>query len=532
MRHLVITTLIAFWLVMALAPAWCDELIPPPPLPLINSPQNRVSDPVDRSRTPRPVATPEPIHRPLRSEPDDQDAEIKRLPPLDEEPLPPLEQELWLHGGSYLYQPEGDRLNWPSKEEAHYDLLRLPEDWQKPEPVTAFSEFLGADPVEPFPQFRWPGGYVWEPRFVGYGSYELFGFALEENNRRQDVIGHQLIYELDLRLTGTERFHVQFRPLGRENTGGSYYRFNDPQDYVSNATGEPQRYWFEGEVHSLLGGLVDPFAVLDYHIVAGRFPFVLHNSLLMNDEILGVVVNKNTIYTGNLSNLNIQVFYGFNDVDTFTDGDAQAYGAHATIDYRHAFLEATYAYANHDLDNSRNSHFAALSGTKLIGPTTLAGRALFKIGDRGGTGSGELFVLEANRTRYFEHGPAGLEYGVFYANAFLATQGWSNLGGANFNRLRTAFEVNPLVQISAGRPAGDTWGIATGVQLFRLHEDESWIPEFAFEAPNDIPVWGVGLRYLRKTGRRSFFEALGSFNFSDDPRFDREGVFLSETIVF
>lgn len=32
------------------------------------------------------------------------------------EPLPPLEEELWLHGGSYLYAPEGDRLNWPSPE--------------------------------------------------------------------------------------------------------------------------------------------------------------------------------------------------------------------------------------------------------------------------------------------------------------------------------------------------------------------------------------------------------------------------------
>ncbi|MEQ8786677.1 MAG: hypothetical protein RIC55_10280 [Pirellulaceae bacterium] len=464
------------------------------------------------------------------------------FPPLPPDPyadkhdvLPPLEEELWRHGGSYLYHPEGDRLGWPEHDDhAHYHLLRLPEDWQKPQPVQAFSEFLGPDPIQPDPLFHWlgPGGYVWEPRFVGYGSYQLFGFGIEAAGQEQAALGSQLICDLDLRLTGTERFHVQFRPLGRGNTGGSYYQFTDPAGYVNNATGEPQRYWFEGELASMLGGYVDPFAVRDYTITAGKFPFVLQNALLMNDEILGVAINKNTIYAGNLSNINLQTFFGFNDVDTFNDADGQAYGVNAFIDYRRTFYELTYAYALHDRDDRRNAHFAAAGVTKLFGPLMLAGRAMFKIGDASGMGSGELLVLESNYTRIFHHKPLGVEYGVFYTNAFLATNGWSGLGGSNFNRLQAAFEVNPLVRIAAGLPTADTWGIAGGVQLFRLNEDESIIPEFAFEAPQDIPVWGLGLRYLRKTGKRSFFEAFGLANFSDDPRYVRKGLFLSETIVF
>lgn len=131
-------------------------------------------------------------------------------------PLPPLQQELWNHGGSYLYHPEGDRLNWPAEtESAHVEVLRLPETWQEPRPLTAFSEFLGTGPPAGT-QLKWFGdqGYMWDVRFVGSGGYELFGFALEENSQRQDAIGHQLRLDLDLRLTGTERFHVQFRPLG------------------------------------------------------------------------------------------------------------------------------------------------------------------------------------------------------------------------------------------------------------------------------------------------------------------------------
>ncbi len=122
--------------------------------------------------------------------------------------------------------------------------------------------------------------------------------------------------------------------------------------------------------------------------------------------------------------------------------------------------------------------------------------------------------------------------GVFFGNAFLATSGWNSIAGGNFNRLRTSFEIDPLVRIAAGRDVGNTWGAALGVQLFRHHEDESWIPEVAFEAPDNTPVFGLGLRYLRKTGVRSYLELLLSFNLSNDPRFDREGVFLSETIAF
>ncbi len=450
----------------------------------------------------------------------------------DEADLPELQTELWSHGGSYLYSPEGDRLHWPMGEETHYELLRLPETWVAPEPLTGATEFLGTGPVNVDPARRWPSpsGYHWDPRFVGYGSYGVSAFALEQNQQRQDAIGHQLIVDLDLALTATERFHMQFRPLGRRNTGGSFYQFNDPAGYENNATGEPDRYWFEAELHSLVGPVHDPFASLDYHMVFGKFPFALHNSLLMNDDIIGAVVNKNTIYLGTLSNLNVQAFVGFNDVDTYQLVESQVYGLHLSIDHRRDFYEATYAYVAADQD--RGAHYLGFSRTSFYGALTLAGRLLLKQGDQGGTGSAQLIVLESNYDRYFEYSPCGFEHGVFYCNAFYASEGWNSIAGGNFNRLRTAFEVNPLVRLAAGPARQDTAGIACGVQLFRRHEDESWIPEFAFEVPGGEPVYGCGLRYLRKTGPRSFLEALGTFNFSNDPQFDREGVFTGHTWIF
>ncbi len=463
--------------------------------------------------------------------------------PVDE-PLPPLAEELRLHGGSYLYEPEGgDRRLAPSHHSEdgshdHSQHLRLSEGYRKPRPLTAFQKFLGSDAVHPRYGMQWFGeeGFQWEPRFVGYGSYEMFAIVLEEGGRRQDGIGHQLLIDLDLQLTGTERIHMQFRPLGKKNSGGSFLRLNDPMGYNDNSTLIPDRWWAEGEFYSIFSGLFDdPFPARDYHFVAGKFPFSLHNSLLINDDITGIAINKNTILWDPLSNLNLQAFYGFDDVDAFAGVASDVAGINATADYRHVFIEATYAHLQHSRDSGRNADYVAGSVTNFFGPLSLAGRALAKFGDESGRGDGQLYVLESNYTRTFEDRFAcalGLESGVFYANIFKATSGWNSISGGNFDRLRSTFAVDPLVSIARARNPDDTVGGALGMQLFRHHEDESIVPEIAYEEPNGTPVWGLGLRYLRKIGRRTYLDANGVWTRSSDRSLEREGVFLSTFIVF
>lgn len=453
--------------------------------------------------------------------------------PTDDIELPPLEEELWNHGGSYLYCPEGDHLGWPTEaDHDHYEYLRLPENFVAPLPLTYFAQFLGNDPIKVW-DLTWFRGYNnWEPRFVGYGSYEIVGLAYRQGTNRQDGIGHQLIADFDLQLTGTERFHLQFRPIGKGNTGGSYYRFNDPAGYIDNSTGEPTRYWFEGELASMFGGYFSPFAVRDIFVTAGRFPFALHNGLLMNDEMLGVVVNKNTILLGNISNINVQGIYAATDVNNTADPDSGLFGVNVSADYNRVFHEFSALSLNAPDAPGRNQQFLAYSRTKFYGPVTLTGRAMFKFGDEAGIGAGQLFVLESNLTRYFDHEVLGIDHCVYYCNAFYARDGWNPAGSGNYNRLRTAFEVDPLVQIASGRQVGPNAGVALGVQYFRHHEDESIIPEIAFEAPTGDPVWGLGLRYLRKTSERSFFEALGVINFSETEIYRRDGISISETIIF
>ena len=128
-------------------------------------------------------------------------------------------------------------------------------------------------------------------------------------------------------LTGTERFHVQYRPIGKKATGGSAYLLSNPQGYIDNSTGIPDRYWFEGELSSIFSSWCrNQFAPLDWNLAVGVLPFELHNRLLMNDDVAGVMLSKNTIYLGSASNLNWQTFYFFDNVDAFTDGSSHVVG--------------------------------------------------------------------------------------------------------------------------------------------------------------------------------------------------------------
>ena len=450
--------------------------------------------------------------------------------------LLPLDEELWKHGGSHMYVPGGHlgEIQIGDKNKKLPSLL--PVDWQAPRPLTYFADFLGADQVEPEPHFYWSGkeGYQSDLRFVGYGSYQVQGFVLSEGSQEQNALGHQLLLELDLRITGTERVHVQFRPLGDGNSGGSFYQFNQSDTYVNNGTGEPQRYWIEGEIHSLFGPYLDPFAPNDIHLTAGKFPLALHNNLLLNDEIIGVAVTKNNLYVGANSNANLLFFLGINDIEAYTDSEARMYGAHIAMDKSHGFTEATYTFLEHTSNSHRSSHYLALSHTTPWGLSNLAFRSIFKFGDEqihGGLGNGQLFVIESNRDFLLEAEPLCIHHVVAYANLFWANDGWSPISGGNFNRLRSTFETNPLVRISSGRPTENV-GLSIGGQFFRNHDDESISPEFSLEFPEGDLTYGVALRYQKKTGPRSFFEVAGVWNESNNSLYRRKGLFLSQTIIF
>ncbi|MEM9187204.1 MAG: hypothetical protein AAGB00_11985 [Planctomycetota bacterium] len=534
---------------------------PIPPTPVFDPPKvtgSGASEPSPLASTP---AAPQGATAPVES---------IAFPPLPPDPyaegqpvLPPLEVELGYRGGSHLYTPEGDGFQALKHDHPHDPPKRLPECFQPPQPCTRLpplpqTEYLGADPIQ-LSGRAWPpvldagrGGYQWEPRFVAHGSYDTFGIAFQEGGVRRDLVGHNLTLDADLRLTGTERLHVQHRPIGEDGTGGSFWRFDDPDGYTDNSTAEPARVWFEGELASIFSGwplggaTAHPAVAWDINFALGKFPLQQHNNLLINDEVAGVIVGQNNLRLGNLSNLNTRVFWLWDDInslDTFPGGTGggavndgltgNVVGADAFVDYRSAFIEATYAWRQHSRDSRADAHYAALSATKFFGAATATARVLAKIAGPAGR-DGQLYVLEWNTHRTFKAGllpRSGIRHAVLYANGFYASSGWDPIASANFNRLRTNFEVNPLVQIARG-DRDDTPGVALGAQLFGEGEDRSLTPELAWEAPGGTSVFGAGLRYQRKMSESSFVELRGLVNFSDHSPFERDGVFASHHWLF
>lgn len=453
--------------------------------------------------------------------------------------LPPLEHELYWHGGSYLYEPS-DIANPPQHFQTPHAaaILRLPENWREPQPIVANPrDYLGPGIIDWDDRLKWFGDdpNMWDPRLVVHGSYELFGTVFEQNRTRRDGIGHQLLLDIDLQLTGTERFHVQFRPFGEENSGGSFWQFNSPSNYIDNSTIAPQRWWFEGEIQSLFGPwLGDERHQLDVNYTIGRFPFRLHNGLLMNDEIVGVVIGKNNITSFPMSNLNIQAFYAIDQVDS-RPNSADAVGVHVQSDYNLVLFEGTYVHLHRNRDQPFSTNYLAASATQFMGPLSMSFRSMYRFADDSPVGNGHLQVVETAWSRTASHEVeclTGIESLICYANFYYASDGWTTIAGGGVDRLRNAFAVNPLVNLALGNGAVERHGAAVGLQLFRRHQDECIIPEFAYEEISSEAVLGVGLRYRRKLNSRQFMELRGIKNWSDDAAFRREGLFASTIVIF
>ena len=69
------------------------------------------------------------------------------------------------------------------------------------------------------------------------------------------------------------------------------------------------------------------------------------------------------------------------------------------------------------------------------------------------------------------------------------------------------------------------------MQLFRHHEDESIIPEIVWEESGGEAIFGGGVRYQRKIGRRTYIQLQGIRTWSDDVTLERKGVFFSTFFI-
>ena len=318
-----------------------------------------------------------------------------------------------------------------------------------------------------------------------------------------------------------------------EQSRASVVAFNEPGGWFDNGHVASSRFWFESEfLRGYDGWAVRGFPPRDHHF-AVPLSVALGHAPLMSDDLLGAAGDLGLVESE--GRLNLRVFYAVGEGDAGGDIRSDLIGTNLAADYRHLLLEAAYARLVDREDWSRDANYSAVSITRVFGRNTITGRMLGRWDEVGGKQGGQLYILESNYDHQFSGSPArelGVEHGLFYFNAFHVTKGWQPAPGSNFNRLRSSFEVDPLMVSAASIERREMTGVAAGIQLFRLDDNESFAPEVAVHAPSGSSMFALAVRYQRKTGCNSMFEVLGINSWSDDATLERSGLFLSHHSSF
>ncbi len=244
------------------------------------------------------------------------------------------------------------------------------------------------------------------PSFIVYGDYRT-GVGVHHNNGKHvRSLAQRLNLDMDLRLTGTERFHMFTGPLDHNGrftrldfSDNNNIKFEEELDF------QPDTAFFEGDLGAITGSWLGDDAPFDLPFTCGLVPLLYQNGIWMEDAIAGFAVGAPWKHNRalNWSNYEATFFAGFNQVTSpafNNDNNAAAvYGTAWFIEAYNGYIEADYAFLD-DLDRlDRSYHNAAIAYTRryfgrisnsirLIGNAGQSGPAINRSAD------GALLLIE------------------------------------------------------------------------------------------------------------------------------------------
>lgn len=197
---------------------------------------------------------------------------------------------------------------------------------QRPKPLIEIGQpFLGTGNIGD--GFTIPGGAVWTPSFVAFGTYRGGVSVVDDGEVRTTQWANRLDFFGNLYLTGSERFVFGLRPLDETVDGQrlfSGYSASSPGDgaFVDRLNldwNTVSHLFFEGEFGELFPALDDnDRRGLDFGFSVGRQPISFQEGLLINDSIDAVGVTRNNFKPGNAVNLRFTGLYAWNEVNRNT----------------------------------------------------------------------------------------------------------------------------------------------------------------------------------------------------------------------
>jgi hypothetical protein len=363
-----------------------------------------------------------------------------------------------------------------------------------------------------------------QPSFLVYGDYRTAVGIHRDQGQHIRNWAHRLNLDMDLRLTGTERFHLFTGPLDHN---GRFTRldFSDNDvEFEEELDFQADTAFFEGDLGAITGSLIGDDAPFDLPFTCGLVPLLYQNGIWMEDAIAGFALGTPWKHNRelNISNFEATFFAGFNQVTSPAfqndNNDAGVYGTAWFLEAYQGYIEADYAYLD-DFDNlGRSYHNAAIAYTRrYFGRISNSIRLIGNVGQSGPantrTADGGLLLFENS---LISSKPSNV---VPYWNFFVGSgrpQSVARAGNAGGILRNTGinFETDALTGYPTLNATGaNAYGGAIGVNVLSADFRQQWIGEFAaLDTYGDPllkavagPQYALGTRYQRAINNRSIW---------------------------
>ncbi|MEC9248452.1 MAG: hypothetical protein VX986_05475 [Pseudomonadota bacterium] len=334
------------------------------------------------------------------------------------------------------------------------------------------------------------------PQLIAFGDLRLVTAHNDNGAVDTSQMAARLNLFLDFRLTATERINVFLRPLDKRGKSMRYEFGGNQKDLRGESTEgafdiDPEGFFFEGELGSIISGLTDSHTKFDIPISFGLMPLFFQNGVWMDDAFVGGAFSLTAMNSPSLdiTNMDITFFGGFDHLTTkaivnrnggFDDHDSKIFGIATFIDWREMYIEAGYGYTIDTRADARGDfsyHNLTLAVTKrYFGKVSNSIRAVWNVGQDPGFGlsknaDGYMLLIENSLITSL---PSTL---VPYANFYVGknkTQSLARDAGAGGIIKNTGinFETDGVTGFPKLDDTGlDSAGVAIGVSyLFDLNQ--------------------------------------------------------------
>ena len=382
-------------------------------------------------------------------------------------------------------------------------------------------------------------GYSWfgkhnniTPQLLVYGDVRTAVASNTQNGDNVSQIAFEANLDFDLKLTGTERFHMFMSPL---DDGRNTRWLLDDDEFVDETDADIDFGYFEGDLGAMVGGFTNKTLPFDMPFAVGVMPLLLQNGVWFEDAFLGVAttIPARSSAKFNISNMDTTFFAGYDKInsDAFIGDDSAArmYGVASFIEAMNGYFEIDYAFLDDRTFNDRSYHNFGFAFTRRFGRLlSNSTRVIVNAGQSTDVVENSADgVLLLSENSLITSSPSTL---VPYMNFFAGfdrpqSAARAAAAGGVLRNTGILFESDGMTNYpTLDATANDTYGGALGINLIADDFSQQLVVEMAMLGVMGEDVnrnaadsqYGLGFRYQLPLTNAIIFRADGMYGFLED----------------